>query len=1751
MSKKIQSWILVVAMVLSFVVTMPITANAAAEGDWTYTLYDGDTTAAITGYTGTDTELVIPSTIAGKPVTRIGSNAFIDNTTITSVTIPDSVLRIESSAFQNSMVLTIDLGDGLTYIGQNAFNGSKLANVTIPDSVTQIDNNAFANNRNLTSVTINGNNLLSLGDGAFSITSLSTIRIPTSLSAIPSWAFNDTSLNSLTIPANITSVGYYAFGNNFYLNSVIFEGNAPTMGNYVFSIPSSGFTVYYYSGATGFTTPTWTAGYATLDTVELARPITYVCEVDGVQYETLDEGLSAAAIDEDTIKLLTDIDYTGQLSPTADTWINLNGYTLNVVNDTGAALLVNAGIDVYINGEGSFNVIGSSSGVIIGEGSSAEVTNATATAANGVAVNSGYADSSATILGDVTADGTGGAFGVAGYGNATIYGDVSAQGTGGTGVAALGGSNITVRGYITAPNYLSIAGSVKTQAEYSSIANNYYVYTDGSATVRARQEVCSLDGENYLFLEDALADAEDGDTITLLADIRYQNEIILIEKDLHFDLDTYKLDLGRTGSDGALKVDGSTLTIDDTNGGKLNIVDGYVGIRALNEGSATVSSISGLNGYGIVGESGGLVLVKEDISVLSYMGVGFNLNSGASAHVMGNIYSLDGISVGSSCTGTVDGNITASNGPCVEVGGGGSVIVEGDVHGNYYTVRGGSGGGSVHVKGNVIADRWNGVEAYGGSNIVIDGSVSSPYGPYAWGEGTTVLIKQNTTTTDPAYWGAYAFGGAEISVDGTITAADPANYVKVGDTVMTEGSFTINGNGYYLYTDDTSSVMVKINTCLIDGCSTSLEDGGFTQYSVIDDEIYYHVTNAAQLAHINSHLDQNYLQMNDIDLTEIDWTPIGSRFYPGFELGFDGIYDGNGYLISNLTIGSSSTPKTGGDQTQAGLFGAIRYSATLRNINVTVDIHTDGVTNVGGLVGYSESNGTVSNCSAGGSISTIGTGTSQVGGLIGYVSNTSILECSSDVTITAETGREIGGLIGSHGAYSYDKLRNISNSIFTGTVDGGNSYQTGGIAGSSYGNAFIVNSINTGSVTAANGNVGGIAGKIHNNVANCYNIGSVSNSGNSSDKVGGIVAFIDSGYVKNCYNAGTVSNPGGAIAGALVADVSSYDTASNLYSDKTVNPSLDPVNITNGTSYYLYNLTTEEMKGAAPSQPLEYGEGLTASEIVSALNGWIDEFNYSEADIAFAQWDMDSSVNSGYAFLIGVPMENNAELDSLLITEGTLSPTFSKDIDVYAVNVLNSIDELSVTAIARSENASISINGENVSTSAVQLAVGNNTIEIIVTAENGFTTNKYTVNITRAAASSSGGGSSYTAPTIVVITEEKNNSTTNSTELSPATTSGTTSATVSTAIVEALLDKISSDGGALKNDRIDLVVDTTAGTKELKVDILQADLAKIIDKTDASLSITSPFISIVFDEKALKAISSAESGGRVVISAGIIDNDSLTEADKAKTKGRPVYDLSVMNGDTQVSRFNGGHATVTIPYELQAGENPNAVVIYYLSDDGKLIAVRGHYDADLKAVVFKTTHFSNFIIGYNLVSFNDVAADAWYKNAIDFIAAREITSGTSNDMFSPEAKLTRAQFVVLLMNAYQINTQNQSTANQIQNFSDAGNTYYTEYLFTAKTLGIVNGVGNNMFAPEQAITRQEMFVMLYNALDVIEELPQASSDKQLSDFGDENQVASWAQDAMSALIEGGVISGSNGMLNPTASTTRAEMAQMLYNLLSK
>jgi hypothetical protein len=155
---------------------------------------------SFTGYTSL-TSITIPDSI-----TTIGDGAFMGCTGLTSVTIPDSVTTIGEMAFQNCTGLTsVIIPDSITTIGRQTFvNCTGLTNITIPDSVTSIGNNAFTES------------------------GLTSITIPNSVTTIGTGAFSDcTDLTSIIIPDSVTSIGDWAFSGCTNLTSVVLEGATP------------------------------------------------------------------------------------------------------------------------------------------------------------------------------------------------------------------------------------------------------------------------------------------------------------------------------------------------------------------------------------------------------------------------------------------------------------------------------------------------------------------------------------------------------------------------------------------------------------------------------------------------------------------------------------------------------------------------------------------------------------------------------------------------------------------------------------------------------------------------------------------------------------------------------------------------------------------------------------------------------------------------------------------------------------------------------------------------------------------------------------------------------------------------------------------------------------------------------------------------------------------------------------------------------------------------------------------------------------------------------------------------------------------------------------------------------------------------------------------------------------------------------------------------------------------------------------
>jgi len=344
---------------------------------------------------------------------------------------------------------------------------------------------------------------------------------------------------------------------------------------------------------------------------------------------------------------------------------------------------------------------------------------------------------------------------------------------------------------------------------------------------------------------------------------------------------------------------------------------------------------------------------------------------------------------------------------------------------------------------------------------------------------------------------------------------------------------------------------------------------------------------------------------------------------------------------------------------------------------------------------------------------------------------------------------------------------------------------------------------------------------------------------------------------------------------------------------------------------------------------------------------------------------------------------------------------------------------------------------------------------------------------------------------------------------------------------------------------VEIKVEAAPEAKAVELTIPKTSFAVVANDTEADVQVSTPLAIVTFDSKAVQSINNAAPSGDVSISVANVDAAALSPEARTLVGDRPVYDFSVKAGNTEVSNFEGGKIRISIPYTPQPGEKEDAIVVYYIDNNNNLIAVRGAFNPATNTVDFEATHFSKYAVGYNEVRFKDVEAGDGYSRAVGFLAARGIVSGIGAGSFAPNQKLTRGQYVVMVMKAYGIDPER----HPIANFADAGNSYYTGYLAAAKRLNIVSGIGNNMYAPERLITRQEMFTLLYNALQAIGELPKGKSGQGLDSFGDAGQIASWAKPALKLFVETGMVSGSNGLLMPLSGSSRAEMAQVLYNLL--
>lgn len=342
----------------------------------------------------------------------------------------------------------------------------------------------------------------------------------------------------------------------------------------------------------------------------------------------------------------------------------------------------------------------------------------------------------------------------------------------------------------------------------------------------------------------------------------------------------------------------------------------------------------------------------------------------------------------------------------------------------------------------------------------------------------------------------------------------------------------------------------------------------------------------------------------------------------------------------------------------------------------------------------------------------------------------------------------------------------------------------------------------------------------------------------------------------------------------------------------------------------------------------------------------------------------------------------------------------------------------------------------------------------------------------------------------------------------PVSVSGST-ATVS--ITDAQAKAVASDA-------------KTTGTVKIDVSGKKADVvvvpSKLVSAADgAALEIALPTGTITLDKDALAAV---DGKGDVKLSVETVDNSKLTDTQRttlgAQAETAFVVDVNVYTGGNRTSTFGDGKITVSVPYTLKPGENPDGITVWFINDDGTIEPKTASY-ANGK-VTFTTEHLSQYLIVD--FPFVDVAESAWCYGSVAYAYNNGLFSGTSAKAFSPNETTNRQMIWMVLARM-----DGKTPANMAE----------------AKVWAVENGIsdGSN---PSGTVTRQQMAAILYRYAQ-LKGYDTTQGGMAIREFADYDSISTYAQSALAWAVNAGLIQGKKNQVMPFGNATRAQVATIL------
>lgn len=258
----------------------------------------------------------------------------------------------------------------------------------------------------------------------------------------------------------------------------------------------------------------------------------------------------------------------------------------------------------------------------------------------------------------------------------------------------------------------------------------------------------------------------------------------------------------------------------------------------------------------------------------------------------------------------------------------------------------------------------------------------------------------------------------------------------------------------------------------------------------------------------------------------------------------------------------------------------------------------------------------------------------------------------------------------------------------------------------------------------------------------------------------------------------------------------------------------------------------------------------------------------------------------------------------------------------------------------------------------------------------------------------------------------------------------------------------------------------------------------------------------------------------------------ITDLNKEQGEDSIVGDLDVDEGD--------GYKYVFVSAAVQDEQKDDYMVVKTVEGgEERIIAASRYKDGEIIAF---TSSNGAFEAVYNEKSFEDIYGHV-YEDSIKYMAARDVIKG-SYGKFNPDNNIKRADLVLMLMRMLEIKNTESS-----ESFLDVDKSaYYSPELTTAKVRGLINGIGDNMFAPEKNIKRQDVYVIVYRAMEKLGLVETAVAESYADVYDDWNAIDNYAKLAVGYFAAEQVLDSDN-TIRPDDLATRGEVAEFLSNIL--